>query len=64
MSGCKLDGELQADEVEDLPNSGSEGIEIGVGFGLQPLVFDFTPAGLDVVEVGAVSRHIAVISAL
>ena len=58
MSGCKLDGEWYADAVEDVPDRGFEGLEIGVGFGPQPLVFDFTPAGFDFVEVGAVGRQV------
>ena len=58
MSHCKLDGEWQADAVGDLPNSGYEGLEIGVDFGPQPLVFDFIPVGFDFVEVGAVGPQV------
>ena len=60
---------MKTDAVKNVPNSGFEGLKIGVGFGPQPLVFDFTPEGLDFVEVGAVSRqvenvHIAVFPVL
>ena len=58
VSGCKLAGEWQADAVGDLPNSGFEGLAIGGGFGPQPLVFDFPPAGFDFVEVGAAGRQV------
>ena len=49
---------MQANAVENVPHSGFEGLEIGVGLGPQPLVFDFAPEGLDFVEVGAVSRQV------
>ena len=64
MSHCKLDGEWQADAVGDLPNSGYEGLKIGVGFGPQPLVFNFIPAGFDFVEVGAVGPQVEKVGAV
>ena len=54
MSRIELDGVLLADAVEDVPDGGFEGLEIGVGFGSKPLVFDFAPQGFDFIEVGAV----------
>lgn len=42
---------MPADAVEDVSDGGFEGLEIGVGFGAEPLVLDFAPQGLDFVEV-------------
>ena len=58
MSRVELAGVLLAYSVEDVPDGGFEGLEIGVGFGPQPLVFDFAPEGLDFVQVGTVSRQV------
>ena len=46
--------ELLSDAVEDVPDGGLEGLEVGVGLGAQPFVLYFAPQGLDFVEVGAV----------
>ena len=58
MSRIELDGVLLADAVEDVPDGGFEGAEIGVGFRSEPLVFDFAPQRFDFVEVGAVGGQV------
>ena len=53
-----MNGVLVAHAVKDMPDGGLKGLEIGVGFGAEPLVFNFTPQGLDFVEVRAVGGQI------
>ena len=56
--------ELMSDAVEDVPDGGLEGLEVGVGFGAQPFVLCFAPQGLDFVEVGAVGRQVEDVNVL
>ena len=58
MSRVELDGVLLAYAVENVPDGGFEGVEIGVGFRPEPLVLHFAPERFDFVEVGAVGGQI------
>ena len=58
MLGGKFHSELLAYPVQNKPDGGFEGVEVGICFGAQPLVLHFTPQGLDFVEVGAVGGEV------
>ena len=58
MSRFKLDGVLLAYAVEDVPDGGFEGFEIGVGLRPEPLIPDFTPERPDFVEVATVGGRV------